>query len=152
LRRASPGIRPAENDAAQVLGLTQIAPRIIQSLADPQPPPVRIDAHLHAVEPVPDRIVPRGIAAAGDLGPGVRRHRRLLVDAETGGVADDLIGVFDHELAVGEGGDLAAQHARRIGRHVLVDLGHKGGDGVHIRQSGVADGEDGGLGGFCHAV
>ena len=47
-------------------------------------------------------------STAGDLVPRMRRHRRLLVDAEPGGIADDLALVLDHELAVVEGGDLAA--------------------------------------------
>ena len=142
----------AEHDPLQILRLTQVATGIIQALADAQATPVRVDADLHAVEPLSDRIVARRIAAAGDLVPGVRGHRRLLVDAKPGGVTDNLAFVFDYELAVVEGGDLAAKHALGIGRNILVDLDDEVIDGCDIRKAGIADREDGGLGCFGHML
>ena len=48
-----------------------------QASASPsvEPPARRIDHHLDPVEPVAVAVVLRGVAAAGDLGPGVRRQR-----------------------------------------------------------------------------
>src|SRR5690606_40254030 len=89
---------PAEDDPLQVLRLAQVAARVVQALADAQAAPGGVDADLHAVQPLALGIVPRAIAAAGDLVPGVRPHGRRLVDAEAGGVADDLALELDHEL------------------------------------------------------
>ncbi len=102
---------PAEHDALQAEMFAQCAPRLVQPLADAQPPVAGIDADLHAVEPVAVRIVARGKPVAGDFVPAVRRHRRGFVDNEGRAVADDLAVELGDELAVGKGDDLAAYHA-----------------------------------------
>ena len=105
---------PAENDAFQPQMFAQGAPRLVQPLADAQPPPGGIDADLHAVKPVAAGIVARSQPVAGDLVPAMRRHGRGLADDEGGAMADDFAVEFGDELAVGKGDDLAAHHALAV--------------------------------------
>jgi hypothetical protein len=101
------GHAPAKHDALELELFDQTLARIVEALADPPAAPLRIDADLHPIEPLALRVVPGGIAAAGDLHQGVLAERGGLIDPEAGGIADDQIIHGDDELPVRERVDLA---------------------------------------------
>jgi hypothetical protein len=105
---------PDEHDPAQVQRFAQPLAAVVQPAADAHPAELGVDADLHPVQPVAVGVVARGEAAAGDLAPGMRRHRQRLVDAERGAVPDHPAVVLGHELAFREMAELAAQHLRRV--------------------------------------
>ncbi len=81
----------------------------------------------------------RGIAATGDLPPGVGLERDLLLDAERGGIADNLALILDDELALGPGRNLALHHSGGVGTHFGIDLADKGDDPGHVIKRRIAD-------------
>ena len=109
----------AEDDALEVELHAQALAPVVQAPADAQAAARRVHAHFHAVEPVAGDVVARGVAAAGDLAPAVRRQRHRFGDAEGGAIAHHFTVVFGDELAARELRELAADHFGRIG-HVLA--------------------------------
>ena len=105
----------AEDDALEPQMLAQLAPLVVEPLADALAAQAGIDDHVHAVEPVALGIVAGGIAAPGDGRPVVRRHRHVGGNAKRRAVADDPALEHRHELAFGKLVQMPAQLRRRVG-------------------------------------
>ena len=101
-----------EHDAFQAELARQGLACIVEALSDPERSVGGIDRHVHAIEPITGRVMPRGKAVAGDLAPNVRLQGVPLGDDEGRAVADDPAIVDGDELALREVVDLAAHHRR----------------------------------------
>ena len=142
------GQAATEHDAVQAELAAQLLARRIQAPADAHAAEFRIDAGFHAVQPVAFGIVPRGIAAAGDLGPGVRPHRGRLVDAEGCAEADDAPVVLGHELPLRKLRLLSTQHVRGMAEVDAIDLGGQRDETVDVPRFGIAYAQGGVLFGW----
>ena len=128
----------SEDDALQAEVLAQPLAQLVHAPADAQAAVRRIDADFHAVEPVAGRQMPRGVAAAGDFLPAVRRHRRTLVDAERRAVAHRGIVVERDEHALRELRDLPVEHLGGIAVVAPVDTLAERDDRRDVGDAGMA--------------
>ncbi len=91
---------PGKHHAFQPQVLAQFFAFIVEPLADATAAIFRIDADIHAVDPVAGGVVPRGVAAAGDRRPVVRFERKLFRKQKGGAIPDDAAFVGGDELAL----------------------------------------------------
>ena len=112
---------------------------IVKPLSDTKATAVRIDADFHPVKPFAVGIMAGGVATARNIGPIMRSEGEPFLDAEAGGVADNLLVIFDDKLPFRKGGQLAAQHAGRVASHLRVGPVYQTVDGVNIIQRRQAD-------------
>src|SRR3546814_4645406 len=115
------GHASAEDDALQLKPFGQRPARLIEPLADAQPPPALVDCHFNSIEPVAGRVVAAAEAVAADGLPVMRAQRHILVDARGGAIADDLVLEHGDELAFGKVVDLAPDHSGAVIAHVRID-------------------------------
>src|SRR3546814_17711983 len=84
------GHASAEDDALQLKPFGQRPARLIEPLADAQPPPALVDCHFNSIEPVAGRVVAAADAVAADGLPVMRAKRHLLVYSLGGAIAAEL--------------------------------------------------------------
>jgi hypothetical protein len=113
---------PAKDDALEPQVLAQLLALVVQALTDPEIAVLRIDEHLHAVEPMALRGMPRPEAVTGDLFPAVGAQRQALIRDERRAVADDLALILSDELPIRKIDHLPTNHRGGVTVAAAVDL------------------------------
>ena len=131
-------------DALQPQVLAQFLSFVVEPLTDAPPAKFGIDADVHAVDPIAGRIVPRGVAAAGNRRPVVRLERQRFRNQEGGAIPDDAVFIGGDELALRKLMHLTEQ--LRFGIDAMrpqrrIGLGHDRADALDIGGHGVANDE-----------
>ena len=124
--------------------LAQLLSFVVEPLTDAAAAKFRIDADIHAIDPVAGRIVPRRVAAAGNRRPIVRLERQQFGDQEGGAIPDDAAVISGNELALGKLMHLAEQlrfgiDAMRTQRS--IGFAHHRTDAFDIGGNGITDDE-----------
>ena len=128
-----------KDDALQLQLLGQLAAFLVKPSPDAGAARLGIDAQLVTIQPVAIGIVPRAVAVAGDLVPGMRAQGLVTANAHGGTVSDQLVVEERDEAAFGIVVDLSPDLALRVGGEILIDALCQRSDPADIADFGLAN-------------